>query len=127
MMTISEKAPTDQRRAVMTPRARAAWLGGFLVVQMLYFPINRCVQGGVILKTIRRLVDEITSVQEKEQIKNIGRYIKTLYLHNYMDEYSLDAEVLKKCACMQVLPERRMIPECAYRTLHRGSDLRWKI
>jgi membrane-associated phospholipid phosphatase len=50
-MTVSEQAPIDQTCAVLTPRARAAWLGVFVVVQMLYFPINRCVQGGVILKT----------------------------------------------------------------------------
>ncbi len=35
----------------MTPRARAIWLGTFLVIQMLYFPINRVARGGLVLET----------------------------------------------------------------------------
>jgi len=35
----------------MTPRVRLAWLVVLFVVQLLYFPINRTVQGGVVLAT----------------------------------------------------------------------------
>jgi hypothetical protein len=35
----------------MTPRARLAWLIAVFLVQFLYFPINRTVQGGVVLAT----------------------------------------------------------------------------
>jgi len=35
----------------MTPRMRLAWLLVLLVVQFLYFPINRIVKGGIVLDT----------------------------------------------------------------------------
>ncbi len=35
----------------MTPRARLAWLIAVFLVQFLYFPINRTIQGGVVLAT----------------------------------------------------------------------------
>ena len=39
-----------ERRA-MTPRMRLLWLAVLVVVQLMYFPINRTVQGGVVLDT----------------------------------------------------------------------------
>jgi len=35
----------------MKLRNRLLWLGSIIVIQLLYFPINRTVQGGVVLKT----------------------------------------------------------------------------
>jgi hypothetical protein len=28
---------------------------------------------------------------------------------------------------MQIIPDGRMIPNCGYRVLHRGSDPRWQV
>lgn len=39
------------RTMPMTPKARLIWLALLFVVQWLYFPINRAVQGGVVLDT----------------------------------------------------------------------------
>jgi len=38
-------------RPAMTLRVRLAWLATLFIVQLLYFPINRTVQGGVVLVT----------------------------------------------------------------------------
>lgn len=84
----------------------------------------------VVLRTLRRAADEIypadRTLTHRERMRHIERRIKNVYLHNYMDEHSLDAGALRKCACMQVLPDGRMIPDCSYRTIHRASDPRFK-
>ncbi len=38
-------------RAAVTPRVRLVWLVVLFIVQLLYFPINRTMQGGVVLTT----------------------------------------------------------------------------
>jgi hypothetical protein len=38
-------------QSAMTPRLRLAWLVVLFIVQLLYIPINRIVQGGVVLTT----------------------------------------------------------------------------
>ena len=43
-----------------------------------------------------------------------------------MDQHSLDAGALRKCSCMQVTPDGKMIPDCSYRVIHRASDPRFK-
>ena len=46
----SASSGAPERRA-MTPRMRLLWLAVLVVVQLMYFPINRTVQGGVVLDT----------------------------------------------------------------------------
>ena len=45
------------------------------------------------------------------------KYVKNVFLHNYMDDHSFDAAVLRKCTSMQVIPDGRMIPFCAYNSV----------
>lgn len=45
------KAPETSAQITLAPRARFTWLVVILILQFLYFPINRALQGGVILAT----------------------------------------------------------------------------
>lgn len=84
----------------------------------------------VILRTIKKACEQAypchTELSERDRSRVIERYIKNIYLHNYMDSHSLDAAALRQCSCMQVLPDGRMIPDCSYRTIHRASDARFQ-
>jgi len=46
-----DTSPHPRRGTTMTRSARLAWLLALLAAQMLYFPINRIVKGGVVLST----------------------------------------------------------------------------
>lgn len=85
--------------------------------------------GEVILRTLKKAADEIfpcdVALTERERARRVEKYIKNIYLHNYMDAHSLDAGALRQCSCMQVLPDGRMIPDCSYRTIHRATDPRF--
>jgi len=87
-------------------------------------------KGDLILKALRTLLDDVypaeEHIEENERLLRIERHIKNVFLHNYMDDHSFDAGVLRKCASMQVLPDGRMIPQCGFRVLHRYTDPRWK-
>jgi hypothetical protein len=82
-----------------------------------------------ILITLRDMLQSLypsdREISEAERITAGQRYVKNIFLHNYMDAHSLDAEVLRKCTSMQILPDGRMIPNCGYRTIHRKTDPRW--
>jgi len=88
-------------------------------------------RAGDVLRTLRKAAEEIyptsgPSLPHRDRMRKVERYIKNIYLHNYMDEHSFDAGALRKWACMQVLPDGRMIPDCSYRTIHRASDPRFQ-
>jgi hypothetical protein len=83
-----------------------------------------------ILLTLRDMLQNLypsdREVTAAERLKVGQRYVKNIFLHNYMDAHSLDAEVLRKCTSMQIVPDGRMIPNCGYRTIHRKTDPRWQ-
>jgi len=83
-----------------------------------------------ILVTLRDMLQSLypsdREITEAERLILGQRYVKNIFLHNYMDAHSLDAEVLRKCTSMQIVPDGRMIPNCGYRTIHRKTDPRWK-
>lgn len=83
-----------------------------------------------VMATLRRLLCELypegRTTTRAERVALVQRYVKNVFLHNYMDDHSLDAGVLRKCTSMQIIPDGRMIPQCGYRTIHRKTDPRWK-
>lgn len=84
----------------------------------------------VVLRTLKAMLAELYpasgSVARDERIRIVQRYVKNVFLHNYMDDHSFDAAVLRKCTSMQIVPDGRMIPNCGYRVIHRKSDPRWQ-
>jgi uncharacterized radical SAM superfamily Fe-S cluster-containing enzyme len=84
----------------------------------------------VVLDTLKTLLEELYPCEREttraERIRIVQKYVKNVFLHNYMDDYSFDAAVLRKCTSMVIVPDGRMIPNCGYRVIHRKSDPRWQ-
>jgi 7,8-dihydro-6-hydroxymethylpterin dimethyltransferase len=84
----------------------------------------------VVLDTLKTMLEELYPCDREttraERIRIVQRYVKNVFLHNYMDDHSFDAAVLRKCTSMQIIPDGRMIPNCGYRVIHRKSDPRWQ-
>lgn len=86
--------------------------------------------GTQILATLRAMLSDLyptnRCVTDTERLRIVEKYVKNVFLHNYMDDHSFDASVLRKCTSMQIIPDGRMIPNCGYRVMHRKSDPRWQ-
>ncbi len=86
--------------------------------------------GPMILRTLKAMLGELYSTTDcktdAERLRLVEKYVKNVFLHNYMDDHSFDASVLRKCTSMQIIPDGRMIPNCGYRVIHRKSDPRWQ-
>ncbi len=54
----------------------------------------------------------------KENEKNI----KAIFIHCFMDELDLTVSRIRKCCTHYALPDGRLIPGCAYNTVHRYRD-----
>jgi 7,8-dihydro-6-hydroxymethylpterin dimethyltransferase len=84
----------------------------------------------IILDTLKAMMGDLypgdRELSREQRIDIVQRYVKNVFLHNYMDDHSFDAGVLRKCTSMQIIPDGRMIPNCGYRVIHRKSDPRWQ-
>ncbi len=56
----------------------------------------------------------------KENEKNI----KAIFIHSFMDEMDMTISRIRKCCTHYALPDGRLIPGCAYNTVHRYRDER---
>ena len=104
---------------------------GFLqdLIHRVFAHVDTIEHGPLILATLKGMVakayPEDRVLGERERLVAVESYVKNVFLHNYMDDWSLDAAVLRKCTSMQLIPDGRMIPNCGYRTIHRKTDARW--
>ena len=100
------------------------------VIDYVWGAVDEIEKGPVILETLKALLSALypsdRPLSEATRLELISSYVRNVFLHAVMDDHSLDAEVLRKCTSMQVLPDGRMIPHCSYRVLHRASDPRWQ-
>jgi 7,8-dihydro-6-hydroxymethylpterin dimethyltransferase len=87
-------------------------------------------KGPMILATLKAMLEELYPasgcIDDTARLRLVEKYVKNVFLHNYMDDHSFDASVLRKCTSMQIIPDGRMIPNCGYRVIHRKSDPRWQ-
>ncbi|MBI2373207.1 MAG: radical SAM protein [Deltaproteobacteria bacterium] len=100
------------------------------VIDGVWANVDRVEKGPIVLETLKRLLGELypcdRETSRADRIRTVQKYVKNVFLHNYMDDHSFDAAVLRKCTSMQILPDGRMIPNCGYRVLHRATDPRWQ-
>jgi hypothetical protein len=52
--------------------------------------------------------------------------IKTVYLMQFMDEWTFDSTRLAKCSCQHLMADGVRFPSCGYYALHRRSDPRFQ-
>lgn len=100
------------------------------VIEHVYANEATIERAPLVLATLKAMLDEVyptdREMTEGERLRIAQRYVKNIFLHNYMDDHSFDAAVLRKCTSMQIVPDGRMIPNCGYRVIHRPSDPRWQ-
>jgi len=100
------------------------------VIEHVYANEATVEKAGVVLSTLKAMLSEVyppdREIEPGERLRIAQRYVKNIFIHNFMDDHSFDAAVLRKCTSMQVLPDGRMIPNCGYRVIHRPSDPRWQ-
>jgi len=111
--------PDDQHEAVLHQ-----------MIDYVYANKDNIDKAPVVLDTLKMLLGELyppgRETTRAERIRTVERYVKNVFLHNYMDDHSFDAAVLRKCTSMQIIPDGRMIPNCGYRVIHRKTDPRWQ-
>jgi uncharacterized radical SAM superfamily Fe-S cluster-containing enzyme len=100
------------------------------MIDCVYARQHELEHGPMILATLKAMLAELYPANgplgDRERIRLVEKYVKNVFLHNYMDDHSFDAAVLRKCTSMQIIPDGRMIPNCGYRVIHRKSDPRWQ-
>lgn len=100
------------------------------VIEHVYANEAAIGRSDAVLATLKSMLAEIYPPDQElsagERLRIAQRYVKNIFLHNYMDDHSFDAAVLRKCTSMQIVPDGRMIPNCGYRVIHRPSDPRWQ-
>lgn len=99
-------------------------------VDRLWTNRHRVERSELILDALKSLLLEMYPsgrvISDAQRMQVAEKYVKNVFLHNYMDDHTFDAGVLRQCASMQVLPDGRMVPQCGWRVLHRYSDPRWR-
>ncbi len=65
------------------------------------------------------------SLTEEERRRRIERFIKTIYIHPYMDEDNFDIDRMSRCGNFVSDETGRMIPACSYNLLYRQQDPRF--
>lgn len=73
-----------------------------------------------VLGALRILLDELGRAQGEEARRRAaeGR-VKAIFVHGFMDEDDLDLSRVRKCCTHYALPDGRLMPGCAYNTVHR--------
>ena len=100
------------------------------IIDRVFSRASEIEKADLVLATLRRMLCDLypagRTTTREERVRLVQRYVKNVFLHNYMDDHSFDAAVLRKCTSMQIIPDGRMIPQCGYRVIHRKSDPRWQ-
>lgn len=126
--------PEVYRKAILNqfiahPDAKHEALLGQMI-EHVFANADQIEKGPVVLETLKHMLGELypegRETSRAERIRIVQKYVKNVFLHNYMDDHSFDAAVLRKCTSMQIIPDGRMIPNCGYRVIHRKSDPRWQ-
>lgn len=101
------------------------------MIDRVFARVDELERGPAILATLKAMLVELypsgpNRPTPEQRLRMVEKYVKNVFLHNYMDDHSFDASVLRKCTSMQIIPDGRMIPNCGYRVIHRKSDPRWQ-
>lgn len=103
--------PTGPLRDVMEDTINVLWSAGGMIPH-----------GEAVTKAIKRAIKEMfpcCPVTREEALRASERQVKTIFVHHFMDEHTLDVERLMKCCNHYPLPDGRLIPGCAYNLFYR--------
>lgn len=83
-----------------------------------------------LLSKFKRLVEAVFppgGCDRATQLRAAERYIKSVYLFQFMDAWTFDTRRLSKCSCQHVMPDGKIISSCGYYTYHRRQDPRFSF
>lgn len=66
------------------------------------------------------------NLDSKERTKLAEKYIRAVYLMQFMDSWTFDSKRLSRCSCQHVLPDGKIVPSCGYYAYHRRFDERFQ-
>ena len=82
-----------------------------------------------ILQSLKRALEAMypeERVLELEERLRIGEsFVKTIFIHAFMDEHTFEVDRIKKCCTHYALPDGRLMPGCAYNMFYRHKDPRF--
>jgi uncharacterized radical SAM superfamily Fe-S cluster-containing enzyme len=90
---------------------------------------DRVPESAAVLKTIKRLLNEMfpsqrrLSIMERQKISE--RTVKAIYIHSHMDEENFDVARVMKCPVGVPQDDGGNIPTCSYNVLYREKDRRF--
>ena len=76
------------------------------------------------LKSVLNHFNQLGLSNELEPWKLAEGQIKAIFIHAFMDEMDFTVSRIRKCCTHYALPDGRLIPGCAYNTVHRYRDKR---
>jgi uncharacterized radical SAM superfamily Fe-S cluster-containing enzyme len=103
--------PSDKLREVMEDTINVLWSAGGLIPH-----------GEQVTRAIKRAIKEMypcCPVSREEALRAAERQVKTIFIHHFMDEHTLDVERLMKCCNHYPLPDGRLMPGCSYNLFYR--------
>ncbi len=78
-----------------------------------------------VLKSLKAIYNKYNQQDCCQPIwKQNEKNIKAIFIHSFMDELDMTISRIRKCCTHYALPDGRLIPGCAYNTVHRYRDQR---
>ncbi len=78
-----------------------------------------------VLKSLKAIYNKYNQQDCCQPIwKQNEKNIKAVFIHSFMDELDMTISRIRKCCTHYALPDGRLIPGCAYNTVHRYRDQR---
>lgn len=103
--------PSQDVRDLMEDTINVLWSAGGLIPH-----------GEQVTRALKRAIKEMypcCPVPREEALRAAERQVKTIFIHHFMDEHTLDVERLMKCCNHYPLPDGRLMPGCSYNLFYR--------
>ncbi len=100
------------------------------IIDRLWADPNELPQGAAVLKTLKRLLQEMfppggPALSMSEQRRIAERSSKAIYIHSHMDAENFDVARIMNCCVAVPEPDGGFIPTCSYNVLYRRKDERF--
>ena len=80
---------------------------------------------GILKKALRLMYPEERALALEERLRIGEGMVKTIFIHAFMDEHTLEVDRIKKCCTHYAMPDGRLMPGCAYNMFYRQRDARF--
>ena len=81
----------------------------------------------ILKEIITKMYPEDGGLEHSERMHIGEGYVKTIFIHAFMDKYTFELDRIMKCCRHYALPDGRLMPGCSYNMFHRKNDARLGI